>query len=242
MPVRVNLAALATRQFRSDRLGPLDSIAHPLGQGVYGGEVWRDDVRVGSFAIEVTAGGNGDQIDLDLCAVAAADSGQMQFRGETADGYPLFAVFHCGSGRSGFHVRLGQQDGGGAAFDSRALQQGDYYIVTPIRPGRWSMAGGDGQGASGTLGVRRAQPTGRPRPSACGTMIKAECDGFGPKTAEIVSGDGAVFEIAGNDVIIRIALDERERRATGPRKLGLRRRGRQGSRGPRTKTGKTRPR
>ncbi|HEX2764243.1 MAG TPA: hypothetical protein VHM92_10450 [Allosphingosinicella sp.] len=221
--MRVNLAAIGAVEFRSDRLGPLDSIAHPLNPGIYHGDIWHGDTQVGSLTIQVAPGGSGDQVEIDLSEAVAG--GHLQYRGHSDDENPLFVVFHSGGEASGFHVVLDADERDGAHFDSRALQPGDYFIVTPVRPGRWKMTYGDQDAGAGMLTVAQAVPAAKPRQSASGAMIRADGRSFAPSTAKIVSGDGVVFEVTGQDVAIRLSSADgrpvkKRQRTVGIRYLG----------------------
>ena len=225
MPAFVNLAAIGATSFRSDRLGPLDSVAHPLKPGDYAGEVWRGDDRVGTFTIEVDDDGDGEQIEVDLCAVGKPGFDKPRFRGGSLDAAPVYAVFHCEGERTSLHVVLRDRRNRDSLFDSRALQPGDYYIVTVARPGQWKMKSGR---ATGVLVVQQATPSAKPRASASGAMIRIDGAKFDPDRAEIVSGDGAVFEITGKDIQIALKLAV-ERRQAGKQKVGVRYFGRDGA-------------
>lgn len=221
----VNIAAIGATSFRSDRLGPLDSVAHPLNAGTYRGEVWRDDVRFGSFVLEVADAGDGEQIDVDLCSVEKSHAcdvgGAAAYRSGAARGYPVFAVFHCSSGIDGLYVLLHDQGEQGLVFDSRVLQQGDYYIVTPVRPGAWTMR--TGKAGKGMLHVSEPKPVVEPRASAAGASIRVDGKSFNPAKADIVAGDGVAFEITGQDVAILLELERiEEKKKKGPRKIGIR--------------------
>lgn len=224
MPLAINRAIFSAMAIRSDALGPLDSIAHPLAPGVYDGEVWKGDTFIGRFRIEAAEGGDGEQVDIDLCRIAASQDKQAAaFQLGLYEKQPAFAVFHCGGGASGFHVLLR-----GAArkviYDTRKMQPGDYYIVTPIKPGKYAVAlAGRSRGKSATLTVEQAKPDGKARTSERGAMIIVKA-GFEPAEAKIVSGDGVVFEIAGPDTAISLtpARDASDKPEPFPRKLNVR--------------------
>lgn len=204
----INMAAVSARTFRSDRLGPLDSVAHPIAPGAYRGEVWRDDQYVGTFAIEAAGEGSGEQIDVDLGAVGPEVKGTV-LSGGAIKGYPLFAVFHCEGEAGGLSARLAGARGDEKPYDTRRLRAGDYYMVTPVQPGEWQMR--TSKGAIGTLIVHPAKPDGKPRASQKGGVVKVDDKGFGPDKIEIVAGDGVVFEIGGDDLAVAITLSDKPR-------------------------------
>lgn len=220
MAAFVNLAAMGATSFRSECLGPLDSVAHPLDVGSYRGDVWRGDAQLGSFLLEITEAGDGEQIEVDLCAIDAKQAAEAAlFRSGRVQGQPVYAVFHCDSGTDGLYVIVQDRSGGGVVFDSRVLQRGDYYIVTPVRPGTWNMQ--TGKNGKGVLTVAHPNPGKNPRPSAAGAAIEVDGKSFSPDKAEIVAGDGVAFQVTGKDVSIRIDLQE-EKRPRERRKVGLR--------------------
>ena len=221
MPAFLNIAAIGATSFASDALGPLDSVAHPLEPGQYRGEAFQGDVRIGAFNLVVGDDGSGEQIEVDLCEVVKGAGELGPFRGGRAKGQPLFAVFHCDHGREGLRVVLRRASARDVIFDSQALQAGDYYIVTPVRPGTWTMR--SGKSGKGQLVVMPAKPGKQPRASAMGMMIKADGESFRPANIKIPAGDGIAFEITGKDVAIRLELaDKRGSFAKGRKKVGLR--------------------
>ncbi|HVQ08680.1 MAG TPA: hypothetical protein VMS43_09620 [Allosphingosinicella sp.] len=216
----VNLAAVAATSFRSDQLGPLDSVAHPLKPGEYRGEVWRGDEPVGSFRLAIAESGAGDQIEVDLCAVESKASSAASFASGPVDRTPVYAVFHCDGERGGLRVVVRSSSGKEVEFDSRKLQAGDYYIVTPVRPGDWEMRTGK-RGGVGTLTVASPKPAREPRASRGGATIKVNGDSFVPDRATITAGDGAAFEVTDKDVAIALTLVE-DKPKPGRRAVGVR--------------------
>lgn len=222
MAAFINFAAIGATTFRSDSLGPLDSVAHPLDAGAYRGDVWRGDAQLGSFLLEVAEEGDGEQIEVDLCTIDARYAAEAaSFRGGRVQGQPVYAVFHCDSGTDGLYVIVRDRADRGVVFDSRVLQPGDYYIVTPVRPGTWAMQ--TGKNGKGVLTVAQPKPAKKPRASAAGAVVEVDGKSFAPAKAEIVAGDGVAFHVTGKDVSIRIELEEK--RGSGRperRKVGLR--------------------
>jgi len=220
MPAYFNMAAIGATSFASNSLGPLDSVAHPLDPGKYLGEAFHGDVSIGAFILEVADGGSGEQVEVDLCQVSNRAGAAAVFRGGRAADQPLFAVFHCDHGRDGLYVILRDASGRKTVFDSRALQTGDYYILTPVRPGTWIMR--SGKSGKGQLVVEPAKPSKKPRVSAMGVMIKADGNSFTPAEAKITSGDGIAFEIAGKNVSISLELPKQQSSfVKGQKKIGL---------------------
>lgn len=221
MPAFVNMAAIGSVRSASDGLGPLDSVAHPLQPGAYRGETWLGDVRLGTFALEVADQGDGEQIEVDLCSVSEREAAAAAFRSGPVQGTPVYAVFHCDHGNTGLYVIVRDKSGRGVVFDSRKLQPGDYYIVTPVRPGVWTLA--TNKKAAGELEVQPPTPAKAPRASAAGAMIKVDDKAFSPPRAQIVAGDGIAFEVGGKDLAIRLDLKQRAGAfAKGRRRVGIR--------------------
>jgi hypothetical protein len=224
MTAWLNYAALAVTEMHSNALGPLDSLAHPLAPGSYLGAFFRDDRKVGSFAITIVTDGAGDQIEIDFAALER-EPPEDPFTSGAAKGQHPYVVFHTSGERSGYHVVLIPQTKGGRGYDSRRLEAGDCYITTPIRPGRYQASAGKGR-ASAMLIVVPAKPGDKPRPSAAGAMVRVIGGRVLPATAELVSGDGAVFEIKEDGTSISLARDPDKAKPQTRRKVGVRIHGR----------------
>lgn len=222
MSTYLNYAAMAATRLRSDGLGPTDSIAHPLAPGRHLGTVWLGDAPVGRFTIEVGEEGDGEQIDIDLARVGekSACAAAHTFHAAPQRGSPVFAVFHNSAQRSGYRVELRHEGKRETVFNSAALGAGDYYILMPLQPGRWTLR--TAQGAQGSLAVEPARPDEKPRPSQLGTMIRTDGTTFDPAEAKIMSGDGLVFEVTGANVAIEVAREAEKGKPTGPRPAGVR--------------------
>lgn len=222
MSAYLNYAALGAVRLSSNALGPVDSIGHPLDPGRYRGVVWRGDSVYGHFTIEVGDEGEGDQVDIDLADMArASEKGATpHFRTGPRARSPVFAVFHCDGDLSGFRAVLTKDDDRKIVFDTAALGPGDYYILTPLKPGRW-LIGGTG-GAKGAILVHEAKPGDKPRESQSGAMIRADGKTFKPAEVSVASGDGVVFEIAGEKLAIDVVLQDDTGNRTGRRPVGVR--------------------
>lgn len=221
MAVYINRAALSATRLQSSSLGPVDSIGHPLLPGKYYGVVSLKNVQVGTIAVEVNESGSGEQIDIDLATATAPGPQSAALRtGLASKDTPVFAVFHSTGAESGYHVTLTPSGGRRSVFDSRSLGKGDYYILTPLKPGTWTLS--TPKGAKGLLVVSQAAPTDKPRPSSQGAMIRTDGKSFDPRESRLVSGDGVVFEVTGDDVEIEVTLDEQEPSGKGKRPVGVR--------------------
>ncbi len=224
MAAYLNFAALSTAELNSDALGPLDSLAHPLSPGGYFGAFFRKGERQGSFEIKIATEGTGDQIEIDF-AVLERDPASEPFTCGAAKGQNPFVVFHTSGEKAGYHVVLTPNTKGARGYDSRRLEAGDYYIVTPVRPGRYQATAGKAREPA-TLAVAPAKPDGKPRASAAGAMLRVTTGGIHPKAAQLVSGDGAVFEIKEDGTVVHLLRDPDKSKPKSRRKVGARVHGR----------------
>jgi hypothetical protein len=225
MNLTVNYAALAATTFSSRAIGPLDSIAHPLepGLGTLYGEVWLENQMLGTFTIDVVEGGSGEQVDVDLSDIANNKAGNSpHFQLGRVGSIPAFAVFFCSGEPYGLHATLRNKDET-HIYDSRELVIHDYYVLTPVRPGRYLIDVAGARAKDGVLTVEQARQDkdGRPRPSAKGVNIVVT-DGLEPRESRIVSGDGVVFEIRQDGVSVFLLLEPPKQKETGPRPVGIR--------------------
>jgi hypothetical protein len=224
MTIYINYAAMRAIRLRSDSLGPVNSIAHPLKAGRYHGTVWLNDQFEGTFIINVEAEGDGEQVNIDLAGISKGDKASSLnnpplFSTGCLKDYPVFAVFHCDDDRSGFRVLLTKVGEEQSEFDSRTLSEGDYYMLTPLKPGVWKIM--TSTGTEGSLVVEEAKPTAKPRTSQSGAMIRTDGKVLEPAKVKIVSGDGVVFEITGGKVTIEVAL-EQDQKPSGKTRPGFR--------------------
>ncbi|QGY41478.1 hypothetical protein GM415_15585 [Pseudodesulfovibrio cashew] len=207
--IYLNYAALGAVRLSSDGLGPVDSIAHPLKAGRYHGTVWLNDEIEGTFILNIEAEGDGDQVDIDLASIgkvgkAILKQGPPVFSGGCLKDAPVYAMFHCEEERTGYRVLLAKVGEDKSEFDSKALSKGDYYILTPLKPGSWKIT--TSAGKEGSLIVEEAKPTAKARASQHGATIVTDGKTIKPARTKIVSGDGVVFEITGKKVAIEVAL------------------------------------
>ena len=201
MRTYVNFAALAVQEIRSDALGPLDSVAHPLEPGSYRGTVFRGEAHVGDFEIKVTEGGTGEQVEVDFAHLERCGERQS-FVGGAPKGQKLYAVFHCDGEGKGYRVALHDGTGEKARFDSRSLGRGDYFIFMPVKPGDYALEDGGKSRAHGKLLVEEAKPTDAARGSSLGASMRLTGQGFSPEEARVPSGDGVVVEIDTDDAVV----------------------------------------
>lgn len=216
MPTYVNFAALAVQEIRSDALGPLDSVAHPLDPGSYRGAIFRDEVHIGDFEIEVAAGGTGEQVEVNFAQFESGGK-PLQFVAGAPKGQKVYAVFHCDGEGKGYRVTLHDGTRDKARFDSRELGKGDYFIFMPVKPGDYALQGGGKSPAKGKLSVEEAKPAEAARASSLGATLRLTAQGFSPQELRVRSGDGVVAEIDTDDAVVIARLGtEKERKAHRP--------------------------
>ena len=219
MSAYINLAAINTSTYSSESLGPLDSVAHPLEPGRYLGNLFRGKSHIGRFDIHVKEDGLGEQIEIDLAEIEEGIS-STSFTSGLAHGQDIrtvFAVFHSGKEKSGYHVTLHALDNK-KIYDSRKLSLGDYYIITPLYPGRYDLYSGTLKRNPCIVTVEKATPTDEPRASQYGVTLEATSELVNPLVATIVSGDGLVVKIIDDDVTIYMELAGGMRNRIGERR------------------------
>src|SRR5262245_43298510 len=149
MKARINTHALRCTLMDSARLGVLGTVIHPLAEeGVYAGVVLRDEAELATFEVRVDSRVEETQVDLDLAAVAGGGASRHHQDLRLNVAPKGYLVLHAPEGPGGFRVRLARTASGkGKArpFDSHALQAGDCFVVTPLRPGLYAVAGQSGK-------------------------------------------------------------------------------------------------
>jgi hypothetical protein len=214
------------RGFRSDALGPLDSIGHPLAPGSYGGTVFRKEQQLGTFVLEIAEGGDGEQIEVDFADFELGVK-NMQFAGGSPKGEPVYLVLHTSGEGSGYYAIVTPHKDKDRVFDTRRLGDGDYYIVVPPQPGTYGVKsegyGGKGRaGGSCRLVVEPVKPGAHGRDSAHGATARVGKDGIDPAKLAITSGDGAVFAVVADGIAIRGEKEGKPPKRTGKRPVGAR--------------------
>jgi hypothetical protein len=201
MPTYVNFAALAVQEIRSDALGPLDSVAHPLDPGNYRGTVFRDEIHIGDFKIEVAEGGTGEQVEVDFSLFENGGE-PLKFVAGVPKGQKVYAVFHCDGEGKGYHVTLHDGTSDQARFDSRKLGKEDYFIFMPVKPGDYALQSGGKSPARAKLSVEEATPAEAARASSLGATLRLTAKSFIPQVLRVRSGDGVVAEIDTDDAVV----------------------------------------
>jgi hypothetical protein len=150
MNTQLQLQALFARtDLDSAGLTLLSAIAHPCGiTGTLTGEVTSNGVIVASFQLIVEESGAPTQANIDLAALASGDPGSSGSRGcECGSGSATgtvfrtgkggYALFYVTSGSQAYAVRMTAAHSKGPGFDSTKLGPGDFFTVSPLRPGRY---------------------------------------------------------------------------------------------------------
>jgi hypothetical protein len=225
MPARINTHALRQIQIESGSLGILGSLAHPLGdEGDYVGIVSKNDAQVAAFRLRVDGKVSVPQVDVDLAGLLPEAKGRAERHREpayvvTQKGYLVLLV---SQGPGGFSVSVEKvatdKSKPQRVYDSRSLQRGDVFIVTPLRPGSYDMTDSVGK-AKGHIRVAYPEvATGRYEPPAPVTVTVTE-RGFNPAKVELRAAQSVVFQIESSNASLIVNLAEPDE---GPYKKGAR--------------------
>lgn len=226
MATVINTHALMAQKLRSDEIGPLAMVAHPImAAGQYFGQVWQGKAAVAQFQLTVEEASTPGQADIDLAALMArpgvGKSRLMRFK-MPAGGY---AAFFASKGAGGYAVTLDQVIEGKeprSVFDSRKLTEGDVYAVTLLRPGLW-IAQDAASGARAQVTVAYPVIGDTPfRPAERGHAISVSGEGMDRDTVKMNPGEGLVFQVGGKGTVLSLALEQPD---DGPQKDGDRRNG-----------------
>ena len=112
--------------------------------GTYLGTLLRGEEIVGQFTLVVEGKNPAMQVDIDLNSLDRPAT--LRQGGELKDTFSLspegYAVFHVSTGKGGYAVVVtGLQEGRKiTVFDSRALNEGDYFVANLLRPGTYALA------------------------------------------------------------------------------------------------------
>lgn len=218
MKARINTHAFRQICLESDALGVLASIAHPLAEaGKYRGVVRQDGIEVAAFRASVEVDATKQQADVDLARLADTRR-RLSSRVEE----PLYRVKPGGwlvlfvsEGPGGFSVLVDRvEEEGGSSFDSRELGEGDVFIATLIRPGRYRLRERDGR-YEGSLTVTYPAPGEKPYQPQPPVTVKVTSKGFDPSELSVSPTQGVVFAVQTSSAAIKIDCVEPD---DGPRK------------------------
>jgi hypothetical protein len=208
--IRLNRRLLTTSTFDSGALGVLVHVIHRFpAAGTYQAVVLRDDQRVGTTCFRVTDGTAGTQLNVDLAAIATPAGAPCACREHpesapavSPDGYVLF---HAPAGAGGYAVLVGEaKEGGRAAFDSRALKDGDLFALALIEPATYAVTS---PGGSGRAEIEVAAiPPGTNLRTVAPVYVDATRTAFKPARIAVHAGQGVVFRMKGAP---RVVIEKR---------------------------------
>lgn len=231
MVMRLDRSALLQTDFDSGALRPLAAVVRQFRQpGGYIGTILRGEQPVGTFYLEVALEEGPVQVDVNLSATAAGQTGNRPgVQGDCGCGKDVhagastgahlrlraegYALFHVTQG-AGYAVHVGPAQAGEAGvWDSRELQEGDLFAVTLLRPGRY-RATETSSGGEAAIRVAYPRPGERRGKKDEATTVEAGGrQGIRPKRLELEAADAHAYRIAGPSRI-RIELQEPD---DGPR-------------------------
>ncbi len=136
----------------SASLTMLTSVVHKIAEsGTYDGTIQRGSDTVGRFRLaasdlppEKCADESKNQVNIDLKSLdlPVADHIESQLKNCFQVKTGGYVVFHLSNGAGGYSVELrktGTECGGKIVFDSRKLNENDYFVATPLRPGIYNI-------------------------------------------------------------------------------------------------------
>jgi hypothetical protein len=139
----INRGTLLQSGFDSGRLTPLCLVIHKFQTaGEYLGTVLRDDRPAGNFRLSVNRNSTDKQVNIDLAALPAAEPRQPGIQPATQftiqpGGNVVFYVSRTQGGNAVVVHPAGAP--AQVVFDSRALDKGDVFLVTLLRPGQYQL-------------------------------------------------------------------------------------------------------
>lgn len=226
MKARINTFAFRQTRIESASLGVLGTIAHPISdEGKYVGTILQRGKQVATFQLRVDSKVTNTQVDVDLATMIPE-----RRRREGRFKEPSFAiaskgylVLYVSQGPGGFQVLLeklsedkdykGKQQ---LVFDNRTLRQGDLFIVSLLRPGRYEVTDRLDKNRCQikvAYPTPNKQPYAPPPPEEIGVTEK----GFNPVELGIQAAQSLVFTIKAAKASLKVNLVKPDE---GPRKKG----------------------
>ena len=202
MSTKINSHLVKTKNIASYPLGVLGSIAHPVTkEGVYLGTIKFKKQTVAKFKLVVDSDVKQTQLDIDFANLhrqsqRKATEQIMEYK-LNPEGYLMFFV---SSGPGGYHVVMDKLTANKPkptrVFDNKSLSEGDLFILTLLRPGRYEVF----EKRSKTVSkVTVAYPKVTKMPFSPGVAVNIELpkSGFGSKSKalKIDPGQGIVLQI-----------------------------------------------
>jgi hypothetical protein len=226
MKARVNTYALRQTRIDSASLGVLGTIAHPISdEGDYAATVLQRGIQVAAFQLKVDGEVKNPQADVDLATlIPERRRREVRFKepslAVTSKGY---LVLYVSQGPGGFHVLLnklgvdrGNEGEPRQVFDSRALEQGDVFIASLLRPGHYEVTDQHSEGR-GQIKVAYPTPEKQPYVPPKPEEVSVAEEGFNPAELRIRAAQGVVFTIRAAKASLEVNLVEPD---DGPREKG----------------------
>jgi len=183
MRLKINRTLLTRQQYESAAISPLVSVVHKFTEaGHYKLMVLAGNElnRVGIIDLEVNENAAPSQQNINLEAVAKekfSKANLIAFRVHPSKA----VVFYASSGTQQYSVLAYKMDKGEEVrvFDSRQLQEGDFFVANPLASGVYQFS--TSSGAKGELSIKRK--VGRALPSQ-GVVIECTDKAFSPNKVE----------------------------------------------------------
>jgi hypothetical protein len=213
----IDLSLFNQRRFDSGAIGPLVAILHNFADpGEYRGVATRGGER-SIFYLTVESNHAASQVNIDLASLGPARATGAQPCCDCAktDGARHFSIgpkgyvlFYVSTGAPGFAVQIGKSDQGPGpkSFDSRALQAGDLFAVTLVRPGTYSVKNTLSQGGRerGELELAYPPRVGKVAYQPPGPFRVQSGKTLEPLKIKLQAAQGLVFEVTATS---RLVLD-----------------------------------
>ena len=136
----------------SASLTMLTSAVHKISEpGIYDGTIQRGSDTVGRFRVDASDSppekcgvDSKNQVNVDLKSLdlPVADHIESQSKNCFQVRTGGYIVFHLSNGAGGYSVELrkaGTECSGKIVFDSKKLNESDYFVATPLRPGTYNV-------------------------------------------------------------------------------------------------------
>jgi len=228
----INRHALTDTTHASDALGVLGAIVHPLGDAArLAGTVYRGGRRLGGFEVVTDEDATAMQANVDLARFGPGETPRPD-RGRGASGgdgcgcdrdgpteagdEPRLAVkpggylvLHVSWGAPGYRVTLAEpaEKEAKTVFDSARLGSGDLFALTLLRPGRYAVRVGKGEGR-GEIRVAYPAPGRKARKAEAPARVALEDGELRPAEVEVDPAQGVVFEIRDQKTAIAVELTD----------------------------------
>jgi hypothetical protein len=197
----------------SGSLTMLGSVIHSFQEpGEYRGSVHKAGGGQAVFYITVDKASSVAQADIDLASLREfSDASQSECCDDSkGDHFTVnpkgYVVFHVSSGSGGFsvHVRRAEEDPKIKVFNSEALDAGDFFSASIIRPGSYSVVNPLANTKAGLVVSYPEVGKTAYRPPAP-VRVQVSPRGFEPAQINLKPGQGLIFDVKSPSRIV-IAL------------------------------------